>query len=711
MAVYTVTISSAGSPDVVSLTDGSTFATLAVSAGRGPKGDGWTGVSYDGTTGRFTFTSNDGLGFVSDDIRPELTALVDDAEQSATEAEAAQTAAEAAQTAAETAEANTASLFDQFGDQYLGSKASNPTTDNDGDPLTEGDIYFNTTDNVLKFYSGTAWVAPESIATTAASEAAASAADALASEIDAESARDQSQDARDTANDHKLAAEAAATSATSTASALTGFDLAAIAETKADTAVDVFVYDTSRDSDGGAWRKRTQHTSWYNETLNTSTRGSRREFPAVAVIVAESNKLTIYDGDDPALPMWMVFNGGGSNFQIVWNNVGSALSSISFINGLMVFGASNSISDYTALYQVNFIREYVERIESTTEKRVYSKPISGRNAGFYGDSVTASIASPIVNDVAMTVLPDAPIDPATGLPVPTIAVATDGGVSVITDSGAVYDGASTNTFSKVFISQDNYLYLLETTFADDIQAYGPLGDISADGFLTEAIYWEQTINGVRLSDDIVNNAEWAGDKISAAAQGIRPALNLVYENRLAYTEGLAAYVSSTYNTGWMNGDIKGAFLSDTDDTDLVGGELVTNGTFDTDTSGWTEEAVTTSVTSGVVTVTNNGGSNGVLKQTVTTVVGQTYVIQGVGTNGTGSARIYVTGLAGWFSSESRTVVATSTSTDISLLVFGADGTSASFDNISVKLADEDRSVNNNGLIVNGTVTRTFVDEV
>jgi hypothetical protein len=50
---------------------------------------------------------------------------------------------------------------------------------------------------------------------------------------------------------------------------------------------------------------------------------------------------------------------------------------------------------------------------------------------------TSSTSS--VNDVAMTVLPDAPIDPATGLPVPTIAVATDGGVSVITDSGAVYD--------------------------------------------------------------------------------------------------------------------------------------------------------------------------------------------------------------------------------------------------------------------------------
>ena len=53
--------------------------------------------------------------------------------------------------------------------------------------------------------------------------------------------------------------------------------------------------------------ERTSHTSWYNETLGTATRGTRREFPAVAVIVDWYNsQVTIYDGDDPDLPMWMV---------------------------------------------------------------------------------------------------------------------------------------------------------------------------------------------------------------------------------------------------------------------------------------------------------------------------------------------------------------------------------------------------------------------
>lgn len=33
------------------------------------------------------------------------------------------------------------------------------------------------------------------------------------------------------------------------------------------TVVKAFVYDTSKDNDGGAWRKKTQSASWYTETL------------------------------------------------------------------------------------------------------------------------------------------------------------------------------------------------------------------------------------------------------------------------------------------------------------------------------------------------------------------------------------------------------------------------------------------------------------
>ena len=80
----------------------------------------------------------------------EAATSATNAATSATSAQTAQTAAEAAQTAAETA-------ADNFDDTYLGAKASDPTVDNDGDALTAGDLYFNTTTNVLRVYTGSAW--------------------------------------------------------------------------------------------------------------------------------------------------------------------------------------------------------------------------------------------------------------------------------------------------------------------------------------------------------------------------------------------------------------------------------------------------------------------------------------------------------------------------------------------------------------------------
>jgi hypothetical protein len=48
---------------------------------------------------------------------------------------------------------------DNFDDVYLGAKSSAPTLDNDGDPLTAGDLYFNTVSTTLQVYSGSAWQA------------------------------------------------------------------------------------------------------------------------------------------------------------------------------------------------------------------------------------------------------------------------------------------------------------------------------------------------------------------------------------------------------------------------------------------------------------------------------------------------------------------------------------------------------------------------
>jgi hypothetical protein len=491
-------------------------------------------------------------------------------------------------------------------------------------------------------------------------------------------------------------------------------ELAAIAASKAVTAVDVFVYDTSKDSDGGAWRKRTQHTSWYNETLNTATRGARREFPAVAVIVAEAANVRIYDGDDPALPMWMVFTPGGSGSNFNFLITGSTRNGCTALNGkLCISNGSN------ALLEISFIDERVQQRYSSG-MFFWSVGIVDRNSTplrLGGSNASAALVSSTVNDVAMTVLPDAPIDPATGLPVPTIAVATDGGTSVIQDSGVVFDITRTGGHSAVSIHDTDKVVVTRKSGGTDVFVVQlPLSADTSDD--------NADILKIAPTGEIVSLSSTPISKTAYKALGANLGLSQFAPNYANKSTSMIAYTTSTYNTGWMNGDIKGAFLSDTDDTDLVGsGELVTNGDFATnDLTGWTDSSTGTgsvdASTGAAVMTTVDSSNRARLDQSVTTVAGQRYVIQATASSASAStAAIFVGTTQGGSNLVNQTSVGdgfygitfTATTTTTWIRFFGVfDAGAVTFDNISVKLADADRSVNNKGLIVNGTVTRTAV---
>ena len=84
---------------------------------------------------------------------------------SATQALASKNAAATSESNASgsaTASANSATAaaasLDAFDDRYLGNKTSDPTVDNDGNALLTGALYFKTTDNILRVYTGSAWV-------------------------------------------------------------------------------------------------------------------------------------------------------------------------------------------------------------------------------------------------------------------------------------------------------------------------------------------------------------------------------------------------------------------------------------------------------------------------------------------------------------------------------------------------------------------------
>lgn len=76
---------------------------------------------------------------------------------SATASASSASSASTAKTAAETAQAAAEAALDEFTDQYLGAKSSDPTVDNDGNALTAGDMIFLTTTNRMRVYDGSAW--------------------------------------------------------------------------------------------------------------------------------------------------------------------------------------------------------------------------------------------------------------------------------------------------------------------------------------------------------------------------------------------------------------------------------------------------------------------------------------------------------------------------------------------------------------------------
>ncbi|CAM0052530.1 hypothetical protein VPHK479_0003 [Vibrio phage K479] len=101
----------------------------------------------------------------------DVVSTTDNAADAATHAVNAQNSETAAALSAQQAE----QAFDSFDDRYLGTFASHPTTDNDGDPLKTGATYYSSTDLAVYYWNGAVWESPDKSATDSANAAAASA--------------------------------------------------------------------------------------------------------------------------------------------------------------------------------------------------------------------------------------------------------------------------------------------------------------------------------------------------------------------------------------------------------------------------------------------------------------------------------------------------------------------------------------------------------
>jgi len=401
-----------------------------------------------------------------------------------------------------------------------------------------------------------------------------------------------------------------------------GSKVTAIAQEIAGTAKHVFIYDTSNDSDGGAWRKRTQGTSWYNEPLNTRIRGGRREFPTVALIVTEQLKVTIYDLDDPTVSMWMRFDAGSN--VLIGNNVSNLWQS-HMLNGMLMTGknggsAGFSIVDFIAEDNIGIWRSssaYLYRFRGSVAERNKSKAFNA------SDDSSFALRGSQIYSVAMALESNAVINEKTGLPCPTLLAGQDGGLTVIrnwTDRVEkevwdVYNGSDSYDEVRVIDVQNDIIYWS----VDSTQvAYSQrLSDIKSDinyvsynsagvgthirnMFMTQDHGGRSTTDmpvralGSNASNNLLVTKDAVGSYEPSVDGQYKSGLVIVNQNTKTFVnrDSMAANISTKYNSGYMPGYTMFANLASTDPRPLFGTVNVVNGDFDTtsDFDSWGNQA-------------------------------------------------------------------------------------------------------------------------
>jgi hypothetical protein len=317
----------------------------------------------------------------------------------------------------------------------------------------------------------------------------------------------------------------------------------------------------------------------------------------------------------------------------------------------------------------------------------------------------------------MIVLPNAPVDIATGLPVPTIAVATAGGVSVIKDDGTIQ--SKTEAGDQAFRVEFDQRGGLWAGYAHKV------GNIGLQAFSYDSVdiatanrrTYGHAISGVpnlmlgysggasgldvfALITYCKNHDAFGFGKYL----GIKHGLCLFSQNRESASKGMVSYITETYNTGWLPGDIKGAWMADTVAETLTAAELVVDPGFD-NSGSWSVNGGAT-ISGGLLSI--NGGA--FYSNSTYLEAGKQYIVTLTATSG-GNAYVHLGDaykLVSLAVGVNKIQITTTTFTGYGAYVHCDGGGSYILSDISVKLAEEDRSVKANGLGVYGSLAKAAV---
>jgi len=521
--------------------------------------------------------------------------------------------------------------------------------------------------------------------------------------------------------------------------------------------IDSVIYDTTQDSDGGNWRFN-KGASWYSESVPTGNyigryanlaaavasggqagdwymrsgttpptkffsidaglatateifRAGRQEFPKYALIVIESSKLVIYDLTTSEPTMWKAFYVvGGASYM----RSSGTTTTVFAKEGILATGHNSA----EGISVANFADDSWYLYDTGGKYQAAGVNNNLVDANVAGSSWIKMANTPLindtVNDVTMIVLPDAPVNTTTGLKIPTIGIATDGGINIISNDN-VWSSAQTNYFKHIEFDNDGRVIAVYGNAGSGYTVYYSLDAPAANFSLS--FYDYLGLPPVNLYYDLAVGDNNIISGTNTSGNYPEYALGILRENKDDLTKGMVAYLNTNFNTGWMVGDTRVCLLSDSTVETVVSAELVTNGTFDTDLTGWTltGDITPTWDTSGAVNLQSNT-NDGAVAQDITTVIGKTYTItfdvtynNGAGFAGLSVDNVLVLDNAAAIQTYSYTFVATATTHNIQVAWRGGAGLIGYIDNITTRIAEIDRSSKYKGSQVFGTITKSLID--
>lgn len=342
--------------------------------------------------------------------------------------------------------------------------------------------------------------------------------------------------------------------------------------------------------------------------------------PSRVFAAARTNRVTLYDATKPSMPIWREYQTGGTSGSMTGHVLApnASITCIELCGDALVVGKNESTGNwYSGLFVLSHGENCAYRWKYGSGSK-YNGTLD-QAADDLGFSQISSLGlydmggsdEQHVNAVAALIDDDAPCSPVSGLPMPRIGVATDGGVAELIPDGSGYWALKRASYAYGSIQTVHYEAgrLMAARAWDalvwDMSGFADGGTLTTGNAISRSGVDSGLQNAVRPAVNISG-----GTLVSAGNLYGRigvDELAIMHANPSDRTAGMVAHAGSDYATGYMVGDIQFAGLCDGEEGVVT--ELIETADWSVDLDGWvaqSENAVPAVNGDGSITLTYPG---------------------------------------------------------------------------------------------------------